>query len=84
MDAKKSDDTDGNEDATEDYFRIIIEGQDDGIEHRGWRGITRTRAADIAAYIDRKGVAEEMIGRLPKRTNITPFAYGRGYGRGRK
>lgn len=48
-------------------FRVVIETEHDGQEHRGWRGVPRERAEKIAALIDRNAFALESAGRLPRR-----------------
>lgn len=60
-------------------YRVVIEDETTGQEFVGWSGISRERAETIADFVNRRGVADVKIGRMPRR----PFLFGR-LARGRK
>lgn len=66
-------------------FRLVIESEPQGIEYRGWSGISRERAEKLAGLIDIHAHASETIGRLPRRDGPPAILFGaRARSRGRK
>lgn len=71
----------GRDDEPEDTYRIIIEGEKDGIEWKGWSGIKRSRIEEVAEAIARKAIDFVAVGKLAPRRTIAPMRFGKGRGR---